>query len=145
MLDSQETFIKVALAEQALPLKTEEFEKEERTSLVKEGVCECEEKEIKKEINENRRKFFRIGFPSPLKSRVYINSFNGSFKKISKTEVLVEDIGPGGLKFLSAIKLPVRSDMVLCFELNLPDAQNELLGKVVRANEMSNGITSYGV
>ena len=48
-------------------------------------------------------------------------SIQGKEVKLGKTEVLIEDIGPGGLKFLSTIQLPVRPDIIYQFETTIMD------------------------
>lgn len=123
------------------PVKAEEFENFLKTGNFKIKGIQCSNRKT----NENRRKFFRIDLPYPLKSKVSLNSQNGVYKKKTFTEVLVDDIGPGGLKFLSTMKLPIRSDLILSFDLNLSDRNEKLVGKIVRAEELENGVTAYGV
>lgn len=123
------------------PVQTEEFEQFFITNEFEiTGTLET-----KREENENRRQYFRINLPFPLKTKVSIDSNNNTGKKTTLTEVLVDDIGPGGLKFLSATRLPVRSNLLLSFELNLTERREKILGKIVRAHALPNGVTAYGV
>ena len=58
--------------------------------------------------NRERRSFFRMNLQNPLSTYMTLVSINDKKVEIGKTEVLMEDIGPGGIRFLSNIQLPVK-------------------------------------
>lgn len=65
--------------------------------------------------------------------------------ELGKAEVLIEDIGLGGLRFLSDIRLTVHQDIVLEFEAEILGNTVKLQGAVVWMNEISYGIYQYGI
>lgn len=84
----------------------------------------------------NRRNYYRINLMFPLSSQMSLTSINGHKVELGKTEVLIEDIGFGGIKFLSNIDLPVRPDLVLQFETKIMDQEVTLLGTIVWKQEV---------
>ncbi|HZG70258.1 MAG TPA: EAL domain-containing protein, partial [Chondromyces sp.] len=93
---------------------------------------------------QDRRKYYRINLPFALSSNMSLTSIQGKPVKLGKTEALIEDIGPGGLKFLSAIQLPVRSDIILEFETTIMDHKVKLNGHIVWKEEIQ-GVFQYGL
>lgn len=51
----------------------------------------------------NRRKYFRVECATPICSEVTIVRINNQAVNTGATKVCVEDIGPGGLKFISKL------------------------------------------
>jgi len=94
---------------------------------------------------ENRRRYFRIGFNNMLEAGMTIKDLNGRQVNIGTTKVLVKNIGPGGLCFISNIKLPVRRDLILHFTVDLLDRELEINGCIVWSSETENELVEYGV
>lgn len=93
----------------------------------------------------NRRDFFRITFKKPLGADMSIFKVGGKKVSLGSTEVVVFDISAGGLRFLSDIKLPVKSDIVLVFETEILDEELNLYGNVVWMKHYQDEIFEYGL
>lgn len=65
--------------------------------------------------------------------------------ELGKAEVLIEDIGLGGLRFLSDIRLTVHQDIILEFEAEILGNIVNLQGTVVWMKEIRYGIYQYGI
>lgn len=94
---------------------------------------------------DNRRDFFRIIFKKPLGADMSIFKVGGKKVSLGYTEVVVFDIGAGGLRFLSDIKLPVKSDIVLVFETEILDEELNLYGNVVWMKHYKDETFEYGI
>ncbi|WP_017753482.1 EAL domain-containing protein [Calidifontibacillus oryziterrae] len=93
----------------------------------------------------NRRKYLRLQLDYPLSSDMSIKEFRGKEIDLGHSEILIEDIGPGGLRFASNIKLPVNPEIILRIEtLILGDILN-VLGHIVWAHELADGVYEYGL
>ncbi|WP_262174065.1 EAL domain-containing protein [Saccharococcus sp. Marseille-Q5394] len=106
------------------------------------------ERTIKPEIEsapeKERRRYFRIDFPYPLEAMMTIAELNGKKVQLGNTKVLLENLGPGGLRFLSTIKLPVSPDMILKFQMTIADEEITLYGSIIHESEF-NDLNRYGV
>src|SRR3954451_17273629 len=80
---------------------------------------------------ENRRNFFRIDLKTPLPADMTIAMFNGKKVNLGSTKVEIFDIGPGGLRVKTDIKLPIRKDLILKFSMTILEQQLGLSGTVV--------------
>lgn len=58
---------------------------------------------------------------------------------------MIEDIGGGGLRFLSDLKLPVNDQLVLEFETEVFSRQLKMYGHVVRNSNWNETIYEYAV
>jgi hypothetical protein len=94
---------------------------------------------------ENRRKFFRIHLEVPLYASMTLVRIHGRNVELGKTEVLIEDIGLGGLRFLSDIQLPVHRDILLAFETEILGNNINMYGSVVWMSELKSGVYQYGL
>lgn len=122
----------------AVPLV--EFEK----VLVK-GKCGPNiDENAKREVYEGRRKFFRINFNNLLESDFTINTIKGKKMNVGNTKILIKDIGPGGICFISNLSLPVKKDIVLKFTMRLIEEIN-LSGYIVWSEEIEENLYQYGV
>lgn len=92
----------------------------------------------------NRRQFFRVSFKLPLKARMTIAGLGDKTLNLGYADILVLNMGPGGLKFLSNISLPRSPSMTLRFEIQLLE-NFTLLGTIVWGHEFRGGIYQYGV
>lgn len=101
---------------------------------------------IKKEETsyDNRREFFRVELSQPLIAEMTITSLGGKVVKLGMTKVLLEDIGPGGARFTSNIKLPTRPDLILKIQTYILDQEIEAKGSIVWSKEADN-LNQYGL
>jgi hypothetical protein len=96
-------------------------------------------------IESNHREFFRLQLKNALSSDMRIIRINGKIIETAYKEVLIDDIGPGGLRFLSDLNLPVNPSVIWEFRTELLGQPIELSGYVVRAKELEKGIYQYGL
>ncbi|WP_099353323.1 EAL domain-containing protein [Fredinandcohnia onubensis] len=92
----------------------------------------------------NRRRYYRINLLFPLSSQMTLTTILGNQVELGNTEILIEDIGPGGLRFLSTIQLPVRPDITYQFKTKIMGEIITLNGHVVWKEEVK-GIFQYGL
>lgn len=97
------------------PVPLVEFEK----ILIK-GKCDPNmDESSKREFYEEGRKFFRIELNNLLESEFTIDKIKGKKINVGKTKILIKNIGPGGICFISNLKLPVKKDIALQFTMRL--------------------------
>ena len=123
------------------PVKSSEFE-----LLLKKKVCTPDQ--INKIVDmqiENRRNFFRIDLPFPLEAYMTITELAGKKVNLGSTKILILDIGPGGLRIETNIKLPVRSDLLLKFTTELFGEKLNLYGSIVWNEEFESEYEVYGI
>ncbi|MEH7381505.1 EAL domain-containing protein [Bacillus sp. JJ1533] len=92
----------------------------------------------------NRRRYYRINLLFPISSQMTLTTILGNKVELGNTEILIEDIGPGGLRFLSTIHLPVRPDISYQFKTKIMDEMMTLNGHVVWKEEVK-GVFQYGI
>ncbi|MGJ9459677.1 EAL domain-containing protein [Oceanobacillus sp. CF4.6] len=95
-------------------------------------------------ITKNRRKYFRISLPFPLRAQLTVAELRGREVNVGRTEVIIDDIGPGGLRFLSNMKFPARSDITYKFETTIMNQNISVTGKIIRIREVK-GVHEYGL
>ena len=93
----------------------------------------------------NRRQTFRVDLPLPLSGNMTIVKIKDRFIKLGKTEILIENIGPGGLRFISHINLPLNPDIILEFETEILGDRTPFFGHVVWKEELKDGFIQYGI
>jgi hypothetical protein len=93
---------------------------------------------------DNKRKHIRIKCNVPLCSEVTIIKVNNKKVNTGKTKVCVEDIGAGGLRFISSLDLPVNPNFIVSFETLILKQELLFNGIIVRKQEINNGIFAYG-
>ncbi|RKD29532.1 PilZ domain-containing protein [Thermohalobacter berrensis] len=93
----------------------------------------------------NRRKFFRIYFNAPLCSEISIIMVNGEKVNTGTTRVCIEDIGPGGLRFLSYLKLPDNAEIILQFNTRILGKNQSFNGEIVWSKKRNSELWQYGV
>ncbi|WP_374723539.1 PilZ domain-containing protein, partial [Calidifontibacillus erzurumensis] len=104
-------------------------------------------------IRQTRRKpllyqrflFIQQTLPIPLGAGMTISEFKGKKVQLGSTNVLIKDIGPGGIKIESIVKLPVRSDLVLKFNTRILGQNLELYGSIVWKGETNDHTQLYGI
>lgn len=94
---------------------------------------------------QNRRRYFRVHLFYPFLGQMTINNIKGKAIKLAKTEVHIEDIGLGGLCFLSHIRLAIISDIILEFSLQIMGQAIDVCGHVVWSQEIDDGVYQYGI
>jgi diguanylate cyclase (GGDEF)-like protein/PAS domain S-box-containing protein len=123
------------------PLPATEFEE-----LLKIGKIDIPNAlKLENETLEERRKFFRVPLHFPLSGSMTLTRINGRTVDIGRTVVLIEDIGLGGLRFLTDLKLTVNPNIILEIETYLFGETIKLLGSVVWMNEIKTDIYQYGL
>ncbi|SDM90477.1 PAS domain S-box-containing protein/diguanylate cyclase (GGDEF) domain-containing protein [Psychrobacillus sp. OK028] len=123
------------------PLPASEFEE-----LLKIGTIDIPNApQLENPAIEEQRKFFRVPLHFPLSGSMTITRINGRMVDIGKTVVLIEDIGLGGLRFLTDLKLTVNLNIILEFETYLFGEPIKLLGSIVWMNEIKTDIYQYGL
>ncbi|NHN29629.1 EAL domain-containing protein [Paenibacillus agricola] len=94
----------------------------------------------------NRRGYFRVDLKNPLVAGMTISMFKGRKVDLGSTEVFITNIGPGGLKFLMGVKLPVNDDIILKFKTEILNQAYELHGNIAWINEIEAGdVYEYGI
>ncbi len=122
------------------PVPLETFEQMLETGYLKPAkprVCKvpCEE----------RRKFFRLKFPSALLGEMMILAINERKVNLGSADVLIEDISLGGIKLLTSLKLPVNSSIKLSFNITLMGEPFNLIGELVWKNVAKGDTFHYGI
>ncbi|MGO1469271.1 MAG: EAL domain-containing protein [Tissierella sp.] len=93
----------------------------------------------------DRRKFFRIDFFSFLESNLTILKIGGKTLDVGNTKVLIKNIGPGGLCFISNVRFPIEADIILEFMMNLIDQEIKVSGNPVWKEKIEGGLYEHGV
>lgn len=101
--------------------------------------------DIKVPFKYERRKFFRIKLPLPLEAILEVLEIKGRKVNVGNTKVLVKNIGPGGLCFVSDIKFPVRNEMILQFTFQLLEEEIKVRGNIVWSGKTKEDLYEYGV
>ncbi|WP_210469740.1 bifunctional diguanylate cyclase/phosphodiesterase [Sporosarcina sp. 6E9] len=83
------------------------------------------------DLKQDRSKNVTIEFKYPLEAMMTIAELNERKVKLGNKNVLLENIKPDQLCFLSNVKLPVGTDMLLKFQLIIMGEQLTLFGKIV--------------
>lgn len=96
-------------------------------------------------VHEDRRKYFRIKFTQPLEANLSILEIKGKKVNVGNTKVLIKNIGPGGLCFISNIRLPVDEQIILQFKTYLIGEEIRVYGCTVWTGEMEDNLFEYGV
>ncbi|MBU8880366.1 EAL domain-containing protein [Bacillus sp. FJAT-29790] len=120
------------------PIPVKEFEK-----LLAKKILQPIDPNLKE--MQSKRKYYRLNFPYPLAADMTLLSIADHPMQLGKASVLIEDMSIGGLRFLSLLRLPVREDMILQFEVELLDETIKLRGQIVWKEEINDDITEYGI
>ena len=125
----------------SMPVSVERF-----TEILRKEVCIplSLSKEMEPQY-ENRRNFFRIDLKTPMHGEMTITMFNGKKVNLGSTRIEIFDVGPGGLRIKTDIKLPIRKDLILKFAMNILGEQLELPGTVAWKKEVDLENNMYGI
>lgn len=96
-------------------------------------------------IENNHREFFRLQLKNAITSDMRMIRVQNKVIESAYKEVLIDDIGPGGMRFLSDLKIPVNRLVVWGFRTELLGQIIEVNGFVVRARIIEKGIYEYGL
>lgn len=93
----------------------------------------------------NNRKYFRVQCKIPICTQMSIVKVDNREVTTGTGHICVEDIGAGGLKFLSGLNLPVSDVLVIEFKLEIAEELIAFYGYIVRKEELQHDIHRYGV
>ncbi|WP_400164308.1 PilZ domain-containing protein [Brevibacillus sp. TJ4] len=93
----------------------------------------------------HKREFFRLNLDPPLCADMTIVLVKGKTLETGSTRVLIEDLGAGGLRFLSHLKMPASDQLVLQFDTELCGKKISMYGHVVRSIPWENEFYEYAV
>ena len=122
------------------PVPLEDFEK-----ILAKKKCKPIIRGVSKIPREDRRKFFRIQFTQLLESDLTILKIKDKKINVGDTKVLVKNIGPGGLCFISNIKFPIEKEIVLQFTTQLIETEIKVYGHPVWTEEIDYDLYEYGI
>lgn len=94
---------------------------------------------------EERREYFRLKFYQLLKADLRILKIRDKKMNVGNTKILIKDIGPGGLRFVSNIKFPLEREFTLEFETTLLNKPIKTYGSPVWLEETEDNFYQYGV
>lgn len=92
-----------------------------------------------------RREYFRLKFYQLLKADLRILKIKDKKMNVGNTKILIRDIGPGGLRFISNIKFPLEREFTLEFETVLLDKTFKTYGSPMWMEETEENFYQYGV
>ena len=72
-------------------------------------------------------------------------SIAGRSMELGKSNVLIEDMSIGGLRYVSTLKLPVRGDVLFQFETEILGKALTLNGSIVWKEEINEDLIEYGI
>ncbi|HHU52078.1 MAG TPA: PilZ domain-containing protein [Firmicutes bacterium] len=96
-------------------------------------------------LQEERRKYFRVAFPQPLPGEMRILEIEGEDGSSRKANILIEDMGPGGLSFLADLLLPSDQECVLQFTTRLNNEEVTVNGRLIGVREVDSGRYRYDI
>ncbi|WP_234118238.1 PilZ domain-containing protein [Clostridium hydrogenum] len=92
----------------------------------------------------NKRNFFRVYLRTPLCAEISIISVNGKSVKTKPSNICILDIGIGGVKFRSKLKLPIGNNVLYEFKMKFLHTNYSFDGTIVRNIENDTGEIFYG-
>lgn len=101
-------------------------------------------KVIHKPVDE-RRNYYRMELPAHVIGEMSILEINKRKVNLGSAQVLIEDIGLGGLKVLSTLKLPVNAAIDFTFKVTLMGEKFNLNANLVWKNEAKGDAFYYGI
>jgi Tfp pilus assembly protein PilZ len=94
---------------------------------------------------EEHQSFVHIKINDPIKSEITLINMNDRDIGQEKNELIIENIGPGGLRFLSNLKLEMGQEIIYFFEIGEIDEKVPLVGEIIWNNDLSDRLYQYGV
>ena len=120
------------------PVPINEFE-----TLLQKKILPPMDPELK--AKQSKRKHYRLHFPYPLEAEMRLVSIAGRSMELGKSNVLIEDMSIGGLRYVSTLKLPVRGDILFQFETEILGKCITLNGSIVWKEEINEELIEYGI
>jgi len=131
-------FIQGYLYSKPVPLK--EFDK-----MLKVGYLKPSKPKPLRKPDIERRKYYRFCFPYYVPGNMTIAEINKRKVNLGSTKILIVNIGAGGIKMLSSLKLPIQSNMIFQFKFTIMDTEFNLNGKLIWKDEAKGDTFFYGV
>ena len=88
---------------------------------------------------------YQIQIHSPIHSEIVLIDYLKEEENEEETKVLIENIGPGGLRFSSNLKLVVGQELIYSFKPENQEENIQVAGVVLWNDELSDGQYQYGV
>lgn len=108
-------------------------------------ISERKENEQTYQLKKGNQHSFQIKISSPFASQMTLLKFKeGSFDQ-GETNIVIENIGPGGLRFLSNLKLKEDQEVIYSFESEVIGEKIQLSGVIIWIYELTGGLYQYGV
>lgn len=114
-------------------------------ALLEKGKCRPLLNRTTSKSRVERRKYFRQQFRNLLMTDVTILRIKDKKMQVGNSRVLVKDIGPGGLCFISNIQFPLERDFTLRFSTTLMGREVTAIGSPVWVQELADSLFEYGV
>ncbi|MBD8067873.1 EAL domain-containing protein [Bacillus sp. PS06] len=112
-------------------------------SLLKQEVIHPYQENVLTEAFEDRRKYYRLKLDYPLTAKMTIIKFKNKDVTLGSSKAIIEDMGVGGIKYVTNINLPVRSDMIIKFKTLILGKKVEFIGRNAWKFELD-GVYEYG-
>jgi Tfp pilus assembly protein PilZ len=96
-------------------------------------------------VYKERRQSARISLPDLLEADLSILELNKKKVHIGNTKVFVKNIGPGGLCFITNVRMPVDKGAILQFAAQISGKKIQVTGSAVWINSLGSGLYEYGV
>jgi hypothetical protein len=93
----------------------------------------------------DKRVYFRFKCPKPLCGSITIIRINNKLVHSESDQICIEDIGPGGLRFLSNVDLPAVKDIIYEFQTSILENKFFLQGYILRKKQLEKNFFEYGV
>ncbi|MFK2825228.1 EAL domain-containing protein [Bacillus sp. B190/17] len=124
------------------PVPADEF-----VQLLQKGKFEILQKSHGEGINtlDGRRRYAGMNLDFPLVASMTLVQIGGRRVELGKTNVLIENIGLEGMRFLSDMRLTVHPNIILEFETKLFHQTIKMYGSVSWMNEVQADIFQYGL
>lgn len=124
------------------PLPAKEF----RTILsLEKCMPNYETKDNRKAFYEERRKTHRITFRQLLESNITIKKFKGGNLNLGDSKILIKNISPKGLCFISNVQIPVDKEIILQITTRFYDHEIVTYGNLVWSREKDSNLYEYGI
>lgn len=93
----------------------------------------------------NRRHYFRVNIPQGLKATIAIERVHDREVSSGSSPIIIENIGAGGLRFLSKLKIPIGGPFIFASKVVLNGRPLTLRGHVIWFKEVHNRLLQYGL
>ncbi|KMT21827.1 bifunctional diguanylate cyclase/phosphodiesterase [Clostridium cylindrosporum] len=100
---------------------------------------------VKNPAIEGRRNFFRINFINLLEVDMTVLTINDKKVNLGYTKALIKDMGPGGLRFISTIRLPIKNNIILQFKTEILAEEINVYGCPKWIEEVHGDLYEYGI